>query len=174
MQLPETERLVFSDMTDERWSEFLEQLTGAHETYLYYGHKETPSLLEAIAHPTAGVSYYSILLKSNGAVIGYVEIRHSDGNLGFYIYPQYRRQGYAYEAVSAIIDAFFKDELGMDSRMGLVAEILIENEISQALIEKLGFCCEAVGMQVALLDEGGTEENNMLKIKRYTLKRDST
>ncbi len=169
MKLPETERLVFSDMTDGRWAEFLKQLTGAHETYLQYGYEESPSLLEAIAHPAPDVSYYSVLLKNNSTVIGYIEIGHSYGNLAFYIYPPYRRQGYAYEAASAIIDAFFEDELGIDSHIGLVAEVLMENEISQALIEKLGFCCEAVCMCQSSLGEDESEHQSLIRTKRYTL-----
>ncbi len=55
--------------------------------------------------------------------------------LGYHIFPRYRRQGYAEEACRAILQ-YGRDELGMH---GFQVRIAHDNTVSKRLAEKLGF-----------------------------------
>lgn len=84
---------------------------------------------------------YVVVLKKSGNVIGTINVFEDNSRavdtmeIGYSISPAYRRKGYAYEALSALLDLLQKDLL-LDM---VVAGILEENYISVRLLEKLGF-----------------------------------
>lgn len=70
------------------------------------------------------------------------------GELGYFIHNQHWRKGFAYEALSALIEASWK-ELGFHH---LEAQISPENRASQQLAEKLGFVYECRRSKFAFED----------------------
>ena len=84
---------------------------------------------------------YSIVLKDTQEVVGCVRLMEDDSRqveameVGYRIYPGYRRKGYAYEAVSALL-SLVQDELRLDL---VLAGVIKENEPSIALLQNLGF-----------------------------------
>lgn len=84
---------------------------------------------------------YAIVLKETGRAIGTVKATADNSRavnaieLGYCIAPAYQRQGYAFEALSALIHLLMEDlqfEL-------LLAGTLAENTLSIRLLKKLGF-----------------------------------
>lgn len=84
---------------------------------------------------------YSIVLKDTQEVVGCVRLMEDDSRqveameVGYRIYHGYRRKGFAYEAVSALL-FLVQDELRLDL---VLAGVIKENEPSIALLQKLGF-----------------------------------
>ena len=89
---------------------------------------------------------YVIALQSTNEVIGTINVFTDDSRavsskeIGYAISPKHQRNGYAYEAISAIISLLQKDLL-FDM---VVAGVLSENIPSIKLLEKLGFQNEGV------------------------------
>lgn len=84
---------------------------------------------------------YMIVLRESNKVIGTVNVFDDNSRavgakeIGYSISPAYQRKGYAYEAITAIINLLqndLKQEL-------VVAGVLEENTASIKLLEKLGF-----------------------------------
>ena len=98
---------------------------------------------------------YVIVLQSTNEVIGTIKVFTDDSRavsskeIGYAISPKYQRNGYAYEAISAIINLLQKDLL-FDM---VVAGVLPENTPSIKLLEKLGFSNEGIRHK-ALWHEG--------------------
>ena len=98
---------------------------------------------------------YVIVLQSTNEVIGTINVFTDDSRavsskeIGYSISPKYQRNGYAYEAISAIINLLQKDLL-FDM---VVAGVLPENTPSIKLLEKLGFSNEGIRHK-ALWHEG--------------------
>ena len=98
---------------------------------------------------------YVIVLKSTNEVIGTINVFSdnsravSSKEIGYAISPKHQRNGYAYEAISAIISLLQKDLL-FDM---VVAGVLPENTPSIKLLEKLGFSNEGIRHK-ALWHEG--------------------
>lgn len=84
---------------------------------------------------------YVICRKDTGEVIGMLNLRDDSSRaveameLGYQISPAYRRQGFAFEALSAVI-RLLQEELKLDL---LLAGILEDNVPSRNLLRKLGF-----------------------------------
>lgn len=70
------------------------------------------------------------------------------GELGYFIHNQHWRKGFAYEALSALVEASWK-ELGFHH---LEAQISPKNNASQQLAEKLGFVYECRRSKFAFED----------------------
>lgn len=89
-------------------------------------------------------SRLAITLKDSGRVVGTVHIMKSENRcgkaceLGYVISPNYRRMGYAYEAITAVIRYLFEET---ETEM-IVLSAYSENIPSIKLIEKLGFTYE--------------------------------
>ncbi len=89
---------------------------------------------------------YVIALKATGEVIGTINVFDDDSRavsakeIGYAIAPKHRRKGYAFEAISAVVDLLRKDLL---FEM-VVAGVLPENIPSAKLLEKLGFTGEGI------------------------------
>lgn len=84
---------------------------------------------------------YMIVLKESGKVIGTVNVFDDDSRavdakeIGYAVSPSYQRKGYAYEALTALVD-LLQNDLKFDL---VVAGVLEENIASIRLLEKLGF-----------------------------------
>lgn len=84
---------------------------------------------------------YVIALRENGKVIGIVHVFDDSSRavetkeIGYSISPTYRRQGYAFEALTALID-LLQNELYVEL---ITAGVLAENTASMCLLEKLNF-----------------------------------
>lgn len=82
--------------------------------------------------------YWAIRLRSDGQLIGLISIgRHADlpdSEVSYQLMPAYWRQGYAREALGAILDHAFKT-LRLPR---IVAETQIDNQPSCRLLESLG------------------------------------
>jgi [ribosomal protein S5]-alanine N-acetyltransferase len=90
----------------------------------------------------SGPGRYEWLIERVGEAetIGWVSLRiaegtHENGELGYSLLEAYRGQGYATEAVQALIDAAFSHA----NLRQLRAYCLPENERSRALLSRLGF-----------------------------------
>jgi len=84
---------------------------------------------------------WSIFLKDTGVCIGRISCQDGDSgdpnvrDIGWLIDPDYQRQGYAFEAASAVLDFMF-NECEIDK---IVTSAAIVNSASWKLMEKLGF-----------------------------------
>lgn len=84
---------------------------------------------------------YMIVLKQTGQVIGTVHVFADDSRavdakeIGYSVSPAHQRNGYAYEALSALIK-LLQDDLRLEL---ITAGVLAENTASIRLLEKLGF-----------------------------------
>ncbi len=91
-------------------------------------------------------SQYAIVLKETNSIIGTVNLfpdasRAVDAmEIGYSIHPAYQRQGYAYEALSALLTLLQK-ELGLEL---VTAGTLPDNIPSIRLLQKLGFQPEGI------------------------------
>ena len=89
---------------------------------------------------------YAIVLKENGKVIGAMRIWDENSRaveakeIGYMISPAYRRNGYAYEALTALFH-ILQRELHIEL---LLAGVLPESIASTSLLKKLGFCQEGL------------------------------
>lgn len=89
---------------------------------------------------------YVIVLKSTNEVIGTINLFADDSRavdskeIGYAISPAHQRNGYAFEAISALLNLLQKDLL-LDM---VVAGVLPENTPSIKLLEKLGFSREGI------------------------------
>ncbi len=98
---------------------------------------------------------YVIVLQSINEVIGTINVFDDDSRavsskeIGYAISPKYQRNGYAYEAISAIVN-LLQNDLLFDV---VVAGVLPENIPSIKLLEKLGFSREGIRHK-ALWHEG--------------------
>lgn len=98
---------------------------------------------------------YVIVLQITNEVIGTINIFTDDSRavsakeIGYAISPKHQRNGYAYEAISAIVNLLQRDLL-FDM---VVAGVLPENTPSIKLLEKLGFSSEGIRHK-ALWHEG--------------------
>ena len=86
---------------------------------------------------------YAVVLKGEDKAIGIINVMEEyravpTYELGFSINPKYQRRGYAYEALSALIAAWFDQT---DAQMFLAGHFPY-NTASKRLIQKLGFTCE--------------------------------
>lgn len=98
---------------------------------------------------------YVIVLQSTNEVVGTLNVFADDSRavetkeIGYAISPKHQRNGYAFEAITAILNLLQKDLL-LDM---VVAGVLPENTPSIKLLEKLGFSREGVRHK-ALWHEG--------------------
>lgn len=149
-----TDRLVLRQSSDDRDLEnYLSHLKSANEFYFQYGKEYSDELCQMIDFHSSGVIYYSVFLKEQNIMVGYVGIMpYRDNNAGeieFHIFKEYRRNHYASEALTALMEWYMSAELNNKSEKKITAETLIENEISCKLLEHIGFEREAVGLRLA-------------------------
>lgn len=89
---------------------------------------------------------YVIALRNGGKVIGTIHVFDDDSRaveakeIGYSISPSYRRQGFAFEILTALIELL---QSGLHIEL-VVAGVLAENTASIALLKKLGFHEEGI------------------------------
>lgn len=143
----ETERLVLRHLnTDD--AEFILRLVNDPSFIANIGDRGIRSLEQATNYLLEGPmsSYrhhghgpYLVALKVELVPIGLCgllkRIQFDDPDLGYALLPEYRSQGFAFEAASAVLDLAYSS-LGLPRTLGLVSP---ENTPSIRLLEKLGF-----------------------------------
>ncbi len=87
----------------------------------------------------AGFGLWLMLLRSPRTVIGSLGFKGKPDRrgcieIGYGIAPSYRRQGYTYEAVSALVEWAFRQP----DVLTITAECLPDNEGSRRILQKLG------------------------------------
>lgn len=144
----ETERLLlrpFARSDAEACFAFLSDRDSAYMddgTFFTAMDEEYERLMGAYAEQTR----YMIIHKKTGNVVGTVNLFDADRRavdtkeIGYCISPGFRRHGYAYEALSALLN-YLLDDLSLDL---VVAGIIPDNLPSIRLVEKLGFQCEGM------------------------------
>lgn len=169
----ETSNILLEPLNQDEWVNYLVHLNMSNEHYFQYGYEDKEELFELIQTPVDIGIYYTIKKTGTDEMVGYVAITPElEGtpynNIEFYIFREYRREGYAYEAILVMIDEYFKGSLTERIPYEVVAETIIENQPSIALLEKLGFVREAIGFNVSL------DENNNISahtgLRRYVIK----
>ena len=130
--LPEDADQCFTFLSNERdaYMDCCKPFTAMDEEYYervaLFGQRETQ---------------YMITLKGNGEVIGTVNLFVDDSRavdtmeIGYSIAHNHQRKGYAYEALSALLD-FLQNDLYLNM---ITAGVLSENIASEKLLLKLGF-----------------------------------
>lgn len=126
------------------------------------GDRHIRTIDEATAYLAAGpiASYeehghglYLVILKSTGEPIGMCGLlkrtQFADADVGYALFPEFWRRGFAEESVSAVID-YGRRKLGMNRIIAIVAP---HNSPSTMLLQKLGFIFE----ERTLIEPSGSE-----------------
>lgn len=166
----ETERLLLEPLSQSDWDNYLVHLNMSDEYYFQYGYEDKEELLELIQEPDPGVVYYSVKNRASEEMIGYVGItpevdEYPDNNLEFYIFEEFRRKGYSFEAIHVFIDEYLKGNITKNIPQEVVAETLIENKPAIELLKKLGFVDEAIGLKISM--EESVDKSTVIGIRRY-------
>ena len=161
MTLLETDRLIVRRLTVED-AAFILELVNDPDWLRFIGDRHVHSLEEARAYlhngPLAmydrsGFGLYAVMLKGHDWPIGMCGLIQRAGlidvDLGFAYLPQYRAQGYAFEAAAAVL-AYGRRTFGLKR---IVAITSLDNARSIQLLEKLGFAFE----KIIQLSDGGED-----------------
>ena len=113
----------------------------------------------------------AVVRKADGAVMGHVSLRWTDatagqGEIRFALGPQYRRRGYASEAVKAVITLAF----GEFRLHRIYAVTAGDNEASARLLKQLGMRLEAHYREHALFMGEWDEELHFAVLSREWLR----
>lgn len=170
-----TQRLDLLPSEDERDLErYVADLLLTGDFYFQYGVPYSGELLGAIDFHSSGVLYYSLFLRDTQTMVGYVGLLPDEddpgrGEIEYYIFRGHRRQGYAKEALAALLDRFFSGALTGTPGRRAQAETHLDNDASRRLLERLGFIKEASGMQLSLDEDGGIDTKRSIGLCRYGL-----
>lgn len=154
-----TERLILSNTVSVekgRWytERFIEKLESDNEFEAYYGVKCCNEVKKGINLNRS--LFFMIHLNCSehkeNKWIGYIGLTVDDYSevceIEFYIFKEYRRNGYATEAVTALTNELFSQKLSMEDDKGevislqkrkVIASITVDNTISRTLMGKCGF-----------------------------------
>ncbi len=107
-----------------------------------YSRADADDFISAVNVPGGEMTY--LITKPNGAILGACGISNQDGgpDVGYWLGVKYWSQGFATEAVRALIDLAFT-ELGHDA---LQAGARVTNPASRRILEKCGFQWTGVGL----------------------------
>lgn len=141
------------DTTDADWSKYVFHIVEANEIYYQYGCEPTQSLIECIEKMTPGIAYYSVYLKAEDVMIGYVGITLDTSELEFYIFREFRKNGYGTNAVNLLIKSWFSGSITGKVEAAVRAETLSENLGSIRLLEKTGFQKERAGLRMTISED---------------------
>ena len=139
----ETERLtlrVFEESDYDDLYEFLSQLE--HDQFEGYPGITYENGKEHLKYRVGSDEFFAIELKETGKVIGNIYCGKRDfeaREVGYIINKQYQRQGYATEALSAVMNECFRNDTHR-----IYAECDPQNTCSWRLLEKVGMQREAL------------------------------
>jgi len=148
----ETHRLVLRHLTPDD-AVFMLALVNDPSWVQYIGNSGIRTLEDArnyivrglvAMYARVGYGLYATTQKENGTPIGICGLIKRDSladvDIGFAFLPQFRSQGYAYEAAAAVL-AYGRQELGLQR---IVAITSPDNQRSARLLEKLGLHFEGL------------------------------
>ena len=154
----DTKRLAFRLMTEAEWELFIYNTLVEDEIYITFGEEKNEELLGNITKPFYhNTIYYSLHLPDTNAMIGYVGYFTPKNQIEYYIFKDFRRQGYAFEAVGALVDMLTNGVILGKAIDEIRAWTVLENNPSSELLLKLGF--QWTGYSV---NYSGVTENNFL------------
>ena len=162
-------KIELRNMTDADWSNYVLHVVKADEIFIQYGCKPTEELIECINTMTPNVIYYSVYLRQENIIVGYVGVTPETNNLEFYIFQEFRKMGIGTDAVNLLIWLWFSGQITGDREAEIEAETLSQNRASVQLLEKLGFQKNAVGLKRILSDSAS---NQTISLYSYVLKND--
>lgn len=140
-----TERLVLRSITTKEWRNFVIHAVEANEVLIQFAHELDEGFFERNKTPCYDLCvYYSIHLPETDEMIGYIGFCNNPeypccNEIEYYIFRHFRRRGYAYEAISALIRKLFAGEIVNRNVSEIRASVVWENEPSMNLLRKLGF-----------------------------------
>lgn len=170
MKRPSDPDITLRRMSASDWSNYVLHIVEAGELYFQYGCEPTEELIECIRTMTPEVIYYSVYLKAENVMVGYIGITPKTSSLEFYIFQEFRKRGLGTAAVNSLIRAWFSGQATGSREAKIEAETLSENQASIRLLEKLGFQKKAVGCRMILSEEGAGYR--ALGLYAYILKND--
>ena len=132
-----TDRLYLRHMADGEWDKLIAHVFDADEVYIQFQGRLTREMLEKPCVDC--VIYYTIMLPFTRDMIGYVEFTPWTKNISYYIFEEYRHQGFASEAVKAFMEACMRGEVPGRPVRRFYADVVDYNVPSKRLIRKLGF-----------------------------------
>ena len=154
----DTKRLTLRLMTEAEWELFIYNTLVEDEIYVTFGEEKNEELLGHITKPFYhNTIYYSLHLPDTNAMIGYVGYFTPKNQIEYYIFKDFRRQGYAFEAVGALVDMLTNGVILGKAIDEIRAWTVLENVPSSELLLKLGF--QWTGYSV---NYSGVTENNFL------------
>lgn len=154
---------------------YISDLRSTDDFFFQYGEPYSDELLEAIDFHSTNVAYYSIFLKNTQTMVGYIGIHPYEdepayGEIEFYIFHNYRGQGFCKEAIAAYADSFFSGSLTGVKGRRILAETLTENEVVIKLLESMKFERESIGMRLPFTEDGGIDhDKTIIGTRRYKL-----
>ena len=159
MAVFESERLKMRLMNRDEWSIFIDRTIKAEEVNDTFACEPDEAFFKFAAKTNFDIAInYSIFLVGTGELIGYLgfSIGEDDpnlNNLAYYIFSEYRRQGYGIEAVKAITDLILNGGITEEKPDEILAWIVWGNKASSDLLEKAGY----KGGGYRILDNGFAE-----------------
>lgn len=159
MTVIETERLLLRKLTRDD-AEFILDLLNQPSFLRYIGDKGVRNIEDAVryletgplaSYERVGFGLYLVELKKTGAPIGLCGLLKRDtlpdADVGFALLPDYRSQGYAFEAASAVM-TYGREVLGLRRILAITSP---DNHDSIRLLEKIGLRFEGL---VTLPEQG--------------------
>ncbi|MBW5448837.1 GNAT family N-acetyltransferase [Cohnella sp. CFH 77786] len=148
----ETERLILRRQTTED-AAFILKLINDPDWIRFIGDRGVRTVDEArdyiVKYPLDmyarfGFGFYLTELKDRGVPIGICGLAKrdylEDADIGYALLPEFRGQGYAYEAASGVME-YAQSRLGLKRLVAITSE---DNHDSGKLLEKLGLRFEGV------------------------------
>jgi RimJ/RimL family protein N-acetyltransferase len=152
MKILETERLVLRRLSSDD-AEFILELLNQPSFLRYIGDKGVRTTEDAVRYiqtgPVAsyerfGFGLYLVELKETGVPIGMCGLLKRDtlpdADVGFAFLPDYRSQGYAFEAASSVM-SYGREVLGLPRIVAITSR---DNDASIKLLEKIGLKFEGL------------------------------
>ena len=145
-------KLRLTPMNQTDWELYVSHVVAAEELFVQYGIEPSDYLVACIQEPAKNVLYYSVVSNDTGKTVGYIGIAPDSRDLEFYIFKEYRRQGYATEAISVFAKEYLNGTVTGKKEESVIAETLRDNAASIALLEKVGFKKQGSGIRTELSD----------------------
>ena len=138
----ETARLILRKFIEADYDDLYEFLSQLRDNeFEGYPGIDYENGREHLKYRVGSDEFYAIELKESGKVIGNVYFGKRDfeaKEIGYIVNRDYQRKGYALEAINAVIDMAFSEEIHR-----VFAECDPRNECSWRLLEKAGLVREA-------------------------------